>query len=160
MTAFVLLLDEIRWQIFYHIHEEDKKLDAHLRATPKITASVIHRGSCKQTVPHSLAIFDPTNSAVMERYFPDNVAAARFLGLFYILWTVSNCKNKFNSSDRLGNAVVYLVIINLDFYKRLLNGTLLNWDKMKISSSEKFTFSTHTTLQTMSSNVFFDTMLL
>ena len=32
---------EIRWQIFCHIHEEDKILDAHLRAAPKITASVI-----------------------------------------------------------------------------------------------------------------------
>ena len=32
---------EIRWQIFCHIHEEDKKLDAHLRAAPKIIASVI-----------------------------------------------------------------------------------------------------------------------
>ena len=38
---------EIRWQIFCHIHEEDKKLDAHLRAAPKITASVIPPGSCK-----------------------------------------------------------------------------------------------------------------
>ena len=35
---------EIRWQIFHRIHEEDKKLDAYLRAAPKITASVIHPG--------------------------------------------------------------------------------------------------------------------
>ena len=41
MTAFVFLLDEIRWQIFHRIHEEDKKLDSHLRAAPKITASII-----------------------------------------------------------------------------------------------------------------------
>ena len=84
---------EIRCQIFYHIPE----LDAHLRASPKITASVISPGSCKESVPLALAIFDQT-SAAMERYFPDNVAAARYLGVFYILWTVSNCKNKFNSS--------------------------------------------------------------
>ena len=32
---------EIKWQIFCHNHEEDKKLDAHLRAAPKIIASVI-----------------------------------------------------------------------------------------------------------------------
>ena len=32
---------EIRYQIFCDIHEEDKKLDAHLRASPKITVSVI-----------------------------------------------------------------------------------------------------------------------
>ena len=27
---------EIRWQIFCHIHVEDKKLDAHLRAAPSL----------------------------------------------------------------------------------------------------------------------------
>ena len=38
---------EIRWQIFRRIHEEDKKLDTHLRAAPKIIASGIHPRSCK-----------------------------------------------------------------------------------------------------------------
>ena len=42
---------EIRWQIFRRINEEEKRLDAYLRAAPKITASVIHPGSCKQSVP-------------------------------------------------------------------------------------------------------------
>ena len=50
---------EIRWQIFRRIYEEEKRLDAYLRAAPKITASVIHPGSCKQSVPSALATFDP-----------------------------------------------------------------------------------------------------
>ena len=79
----------------------------------------------------------------MERYFPDNVAAARFLSLFYILWTVSNCKNKFNSSHWLGNAVVYLVVKKTQFLQALAEW-IVTWDKMKISSSEKFTLSTQT----------------
>ena len=70
----------------------------------------------------------------MERYFPDNVAAARFLSLFYILWIASNCMNKFNSSHRLGNAVLYLVIKNLNF-SQALGEWIVTWDKMKISSS-------------------------
>ena len=133
---------EIRWQIFHRIHEEDKKLDAYLRAAPKITASVIHPGSCKQSVPQALAIFDPTTSAAMERYFPDDVAAARFLGLFYIWWIVSNSKNKFNSSHRLGNAAV--LGDKKPQFLRALSDWIVTWDKMKISSSEKFTLSAQT----------------
>ena len=89
MTAFVFLLDEIRWQIFRRIHEEDKKLDPHLRAAQKITASIIiyHPLSTMEVVSRvlfmqALIIFDPTTSGAMERYFPDNVTAARFLSLF------------------------------------------------------------------------------
>ena len=55
---------EIRWQIFRRINEK-KRLDAYLRAAPKITASVIPPGSCKQNVPSALAIFDPTTSATI-----------------------------------------------------------------------------------------------
>ena len=80
----------------------------------------------------------------MERYFPDNVAAARFLSLLYILWTVSNCKNKFNSSHRLGNAVVYLLGDKKPQFLQALAEWIVTWDKMKISSSEKFTLSTQT----------------
>ena len=105
MTSFVFLLDEIRWQILHRIHEEDKKLDPHLRPEKKkkITASVIHHGSGKESAPQALLIFDPTTSAATERYFPDNVTAARFLNLFYILWTVSNCRNKFKCSIHLSD---------------------------------------------------------
>ena len=61
--GFVFLLDEIRWQIFCHVDEEDKKLDARLREAPKIAASVsIPPGSCKQSVPLALVIFDHANN--------------------------------------------------------------------------------------------------
>ena len=133
---------EIILQIFHHIHEKDKKLDAHLRAAPKITVSVNHPGSCKQRVPLALAIFDPTTPAAMERYFPADVVAARLLGLFYIWWTVSNSKNKFHSSHRLGNAAV-----PGDEKPQVLQALvewIVNWDKIKISSSEEFTLSAQT----------------
>ena len=73
----------------------------------------------------------------------DNVAAARFLSLFYILWTVSNCKNKFNSSHRLEKAVVYHGDKKPQFLQALAEW-IVTWDKMKISSSEKFTLSSQT----------------
>ena len=57
---------EIKWQIFCHIHEEDKKLDAHLHAAPKTIASAIPPGSCKQSVPQALVIFDQTTCAAMK----------------------------------------------------------------------------------------------
>ena len=71
------------------------------------------------------------------------VAAARFLSLFYILWTVSNCKNKFNSSHRLEKAVVYHGDKKPQFLQALAEW-IVTWDKMKISSSEKFTLSSQT----------------
>ena len=49
---------------FRRINEEEKRR-AYLRAAPNITASVIHPGSCKQSVPSALALFDPTTSATI-----------------------------------------------------------------------------------------------
>ena len=63
--GFCVPAGEVRWQIFRRINEEGKKLDAYLRTAPKITASVIQPGSCKQRVPSALAIFDPITSATI-----------------------------------------------------------------------------------------------
>ena len=54
--------------------------------------------------------------------------------LFYILWTVSNCKNKFNSSHRLWNAVVYLVI------KKNSISTSASWMDRYLGQDEDFQF--------------------
>ena len=63
----------------------------------------------------------------MERYFPDNVAAARFLSLFYILWTVSISNKKFKPQ-----------------FLQALAEWIVTLDKMKISSPGKFNLSTQT----------------
>ena len=60
---------EIRWQIFCHIHEEDKKLGDHFSAAPKITASVIPPGSCKEC-PSGLSNIWPNNLCCYERIIP------------------------------------------------------------------------------------------
>ena len=45
---------------FRRINEEEKRR-AYLRAAPNITTSVIHPGSCKQSVPFGLSIIWPNN---------------------------------------------------------------------------------------------------
>ena len=47
-------------------------------------------------MPLALAIFNPTTSATIESYFPESNAAAQFLRLINLWWTISNSKQQFN----------------------------------------------------------------
>ena len=88
------------------MHEKDKKIDANLRAPPKISASALHPGNCKQSVPHGLAIFDPSVIAAIRRYFSQRKDSFSLLQLFYNWSIISNSKQEKNFRHRLGNAAI------------------------------------------------------
>ena len=95
---------EISWRLLHEIYEKDLGLQAHLRAAPKITTSVLHPGSCKQSVPVAIAIFDPTTIAAIRQYFPEKKDSASFLKIINVWWTICNSKMRFNFKNRLGDA--------------------------------------------------------
>ena len=97
---------EISWHLFHKVYEEDQQLQANLKAAPKLTASVLHLGNCKQSVPVDLEIFHPSTSAAIKNYFHESDDAATFLTLIYTWWTISNLKQRHNHSHRIGNAAV------------------------------------------------------
>jgi len=133
---------EIRWRLLHEIHEKDQSLQANMKAAPKLTANVLHPGNCKQSVPIALAIFHPTTSAAIKTYFPDKVESAEFLNLFHTWWTISNSKNRFNQSHRLGSAATHGD--NKPAFLREFADWIQRWDSMKISRAECFTLSSQT----------------
>ena len=79
-------------------------MQANLRKASNHTYKVIHLGDNKQSVPLSLAIFDPTTSAAIDSYFPQRNAAAQFLRLINLWWTISNSKQQSNMNFHRGDA--------------------------------------------------------
>ena len=73
--------EEISWHLLHKVYEEDQQLQVNLKASPKMTASVLHPGNCKQSVPVALAIFHPSTSAAIKNYFPERDDAATYLTL-------------------------------------------------------------------------------
>ena len=53
-----------------------------------------------------MAILDETTTAAVLSYFPERNDAAQFLLLFHKLFVTLNSKQKFNTSNQLGNAAV------------------------------------------------------
>ena len=92
-SAFISLpAGKISWKLLHSVFDEDGKLHANLRKANKLTYKVLHPGDNKQSVPLALAIFNPTTSAAIESYFPESNAAAQFLRLINLWWTISNSK--------------------------------------------------------------------
>ena len=79
----------------HNFHE----IDEHLKKAFKLSYATLHSGNNKQSV--SLAL----NAAIII-YFPNETAAAGFLMLINILWTIANSKYKVNTNNRMGNAAV------------------------------------------------------
>ena len=92
-----------------HTHHRTSRLFLpqihHLRKAPKLTYRALHPGNNKQNVPLALAVFDPTTTAALLSYFPDEEAAAGFLTLIFKWWTVCNSKQK-TTNNWLGHAAV------------------------------------------------------
>ena len=53
---------EVSWNLFHKVYEKDQDLEAKLKASPKLSAKVLHPGNCKQNVSVALAIFDRSTS--------------------------------------------------------------------------------------------------
>jgi hypothetical protein len=133
---------EISWGLLHQVHEEDAKLDAHLKAAPKLRSKVLHPGNCKQNVPVALAIFHESTSAGIKYHFPDRDDASEFLKLFNTWWTIANSKQRFNSHHRLGNAAV--ANDNKPRFLREFADWLEEWESNKIPNCEKFCLTAQT----------------
>ena len=86
---------------------------------------VLHPGSCKQSVPPALAIFDESTIAAILSYFPKRQDAAGFLQVFSNWWIVSNSKQKIHGRNRrsAGDKTIW-ICSNSSFSKRSLRETL------------------------------------
>ena len=133
---------EISWRMLHEVYEKDQNLQANLKTAPKLNASVLHPGNCKQSVPVALAIFHPTTSAAIKRYFPERSDAAEFLNLIYVWWTISNSKQCDNNSHHLGDAAIPGDM--KPQFLRAFTDWIEVWDNAKIPSAEKFTLSAQT----------------
>ena len=74
----------------------------------------------KQDVNLALAILDETTIGAILGYFPERNDAAQFLLLFYMLFVTLNSKQKFNTSNQLGNGAVN-GDNKLKFYREIAN---------------------------------------
>lgn len=137
-----MIAGEVSWHLLHQVYEKDLNLQAHLRSAPKLSASVLHPGNCKQSVPVALAIFDPTTIAAIRKYFPEREDAAGFLHLINVWWTISNSKSKVNTSYRLGNAAIFGD--KKPQFLRALAEWIKKWDNAKIRNCERFTLSAQT----------------
>ena len=131
----------LHWKISHDVFEKDELLQAHLRKAPKLTAKVLHPGSCKQNVPIALAVFDEKTYAAIVDYFPDRKDSAEFLRLFDIWWKVSNSKNQF-SIHRLGYAATK-GDQKPEFLRAMANW-IEKWTNERLPKSQKFTLSAQT----------------
>ena len=113
-----------------------------MKAAPKLTASVLHPGNCKQSVPVALVIFHPSTSAAIKNYFPERDDAATFLTLIYTSWTIPNSNRDIITVTELGT-LPYLITKNLNF-SRVFADWIEEIDLMKFKNAEKFTLSAQT----------------
>ena len=133
---------EVSWKLLHDVHEKDILLGANLRKAPKLSNKVLHPGKFKQNVQVALDIFHETTTAAIKCYYPDRQDAADFLHLINVWWTISNSKDQYNFSNRLGNAAVK--DDNKPAFLREMASWLKNWDSAKTPNTEKFTLTTQT----------------
>ena len=133
---------EVSWHVLHQVYERDQKLQANMRAAPKLCLKVLHPGSCKQSVSTALAIFHPTTSAAIKFYFPEKTDAAEFLNLIFTWWTISNSKTRFSLTHRLGNAAVYGD--HKPEFLRAFAKWIDSWDDEKLRNCERFTLTAQT----------------
>ena len=98
-----------RLHIMAHVSWSEWKrrnLQTHRRKARKITYQVTHLGNNKQAVLLTLAIFQENTTAAIKSYFRNRLDAANFLTLLYKVFVICNSKQRFNTSNHLGNAAV------------------------------------------------------
>ena len=97
----------ISWRIFHKVHERDENLQAHRRKVHKTTYQVTHPSNIKQSVPLTLAIIlQESTTITIKIRFPNRLDTANFLTLFYKVFVICNSKQRFNTSNQLGNAAI------------------------------------------------------
>ena len=133
---------EMSWKLLHDIHDEDRRVQANLRAAPKLTAQVLHPGNCKQNVSVALAIFEETTIAALKRYFPSRNDAAQILHAFHVWWSISNSKQRFNSRNSIGNAAV--LGDRKPEFLRLFADWIAHWTNQRLPNSQKFTLTAQT----------------
>ena len=114
-----------------------------MRKANKLTYKVLHPGDNKQSAPLALAIFDSTTSTATESYFPESNAAAQFLRLINLWWTISNSKQQFNVNFHCGDAAKANNCIAT--FLRKLADWFSEWKSQQPTNTEKFTLSKQTT---------------
>ena len=90
----------------------------------------------------ALNVFHGTTSAAIISYFPNETAAAEFLKLVNIWWTISNSKSKFNTNNRIGNAAIP-DDRKAQFF-RAFAAWVKEWRQLQISGCNKFTLTAQT----------------
>ena len=133
---------EISWKLLHYVFGEDEKVQENLKKANKLTYKVLHPGDNKQSVPLALAIFEPTTSTAIESYFPERNAAAQFLLLIDLWWTISNSKQQFNMNFYIGDAAKANDC--KPTFLRKLADWLLDWKAQQPANTEKFTLSKQT----------------
>ena len=103
---------------------------------------MLHPGSCTQSVPPALAIFDESVIVTILSYFPKRQDAAGFLQVFSNWWILSSSKQKIHGRNRLGNAAVPLD--NKSQSLRALADWITEWQKCKLPNCKRFQFSAQT----------------
>ena len=93
----------IQWSLFHRLHEDDTKLDVHLRKAHKINPNVLLPGQNKQDVSRALAIFHETTSTAIKSYFPHRQDAAQFLNLMHKVFLLCNSKTRAHGPNSLGD---------------------------------------------------------
>ena len=79
------------------MHERDENF---------VTYQVTHPGNNKQSVPLNLTIFQESTTAAIKSYFPNRLDTANFLTLFCKVLVICNSKQRFHTSNQLGNAAI------------------------------------------------------
>ena len=134
---------KISWKLLHSVFDEDEKLQANLRKANKLTYKVLHPRDNKQSVPLALAIFDLTTSFTIESYFPESNAAAQFLHLINLWWTINNRKQQFNMNFHCDDAAKANDC--KPRFLRKLADWFSEWKAQQPVNTEKFTISKHTT---------------
>ena len=117
-------------------------MPANLRKAYKLSPKCLHPGNNKQSVPLALHIFHETTSAAIKSYFPEEIPAAEFLNLVNTWWTISNSKNIFNTSNRIGNAAIFND--KKPAFLRSLAQFISQWQNLSFTGCSRFTLSAQT----------------
>lgn len=133
---------EINWALLHSVHDKDKSLESNLRKASKLTYETLHPGNKKQNVQLALNLFSEETIAALKSYYPNREDAAGFLQVIHNWWVMSNSKQRFNSHNKMGNAMV-AGDGKTDFFRKLASW-LDDWQKSQISCSQKYTLTKQT----------------
>ena len=110
---------EITWKLSHAVYDKDENFPGNLKRAYKLTYKSLHPGDKKQSLSLALSIFDATNSAAIESYYPDHYDASGFLKFINLWWTISNSKQRYTIQKTELVMQLLKVITNLCFCEHL-----------------------------------------